>query len=434
MEIADLIITAGMLQTSAFDAVISDGAVAIKNGVIVEIGAKKVVLSRYEAKRCLERPFGLLVPGLINCHTHAAMTIFRGMADDLPLKIWLEEHIFPSEARLTPALVELGTELACAEMIRSGTTSFVDMYLFEEVVASVVDRVGMRAWLGEGVFDFPTPAFKDGMDALKETERLLSKWHGHDRITITVDPHTPYTCREELWKRARGLADKTGALLVTHLSETDWEVNEMKKRVGKSPVAYLDSLHLLNERMLAAHCVALSHSDMELLSRRKVCIAHCPESNLKLASGVAPVPALLHMNGRVCLGTDGAASNNDLNMFGEMRTAALLHKGIKKNPVVMSAPEVFAMATDWAASALHRNDLGRCESGYRADLVILDMKRSHMTPCYNPLSQIVYAANGAEVSDVLVNGILLMENGKLLTIDEESLWSRLKAIASDLKT
>lgn len=433
MALVDLIITAGMLQTSAFGAVISDGAIAIKNGIIVEIGVKTAILNRYEATRFLERPFGLLIPGLINCHTHAAMTIFRGMADDLPLKIWLEEHIFPAEAMLTPALVELGTELACAEMIRSGTTSFVDMYLFEDAVASVVDRVGMRAWLGEGVFDFPTPAFKDGKDALKETERLLSKWHGHDRITITVDPHTPYTCREELWKRAGELVDKTGTLLVTHLSETEWEVQEMKNRVGRSPVAYLDSLHMLNEHMLAAHCVALSHSDMELLSRKGVSVVHCPESNLKLASGVAPMPALLSVNGRVCLGTDGAASNNDLNMFGEMRTAALIHKGVQKNPVAMSAPEVFAMATTWAADALHRKDIGRCEPGCRADLVILDMNRSHMIPCYNPLSQIVYAANGAEVSDVVVDGTLLMENGNLLTIDEEDLWARVKAMVSVLR-
>ncbi|MEZ0327990.1 MAG: amidohydrolase [Dissulfuribacterales bacterium] len=433
MESVDLIITAGMLQTSPFNAVISDGAVAIKNGVIVETGIKKAILGRYEAKRLIERPLGLLMPGLINCHTHAAMTIFRGMADDLPLKIWLEEHIFPAESQLTPELVAIGTELACAEMIRSGTTSFVDMYLFEDAVASVVDRVGMRAWLGEGVFDFPTPAFKDGLDALKETERLLDKWHGHERIAITVDPHTPYTCREELWQKAEELADKTDTLLVTHISETDWEVAEMKRRVGKSPVAYLDSLHLLNERVLAAHCVALSRHDMELLSNRRVGVVHCPESNLKLASGVAPVSAMLRMNGRVCLGTDGAASNNDLNMFGEMRTAALLHKGVQKDPVVMSSIEVFAMATCWAADALHRKDIGRCEPGCRADLVILDMEQPHMTPCYNPLSQIVYATNGAEVSDVLVNGTLLMEKGNLLTIDEARLMSRIKTIVSDLR-
>jgi len=428
LERVDSIITAGMVLPSPLTAPIHDGAVAIQNGLIVDVGPKEAVLSRYDAARLLNRPSSLLMPGLINCHTHAAMTIFRGMADDLPLKIWLEEHIFPAEAALTPELVELGTELACAEMIRSGTTSFVDMYLFEDVVASVVDRVGMRAWLGEGVFDFSTPAFKDGANALQETERLLNKWQGHERITITIDPHTPYTCREELWLKAMKLADRTGALLVTHLSETHWEVEEMRRRVGRSPVAYLDSLSLLNERMLAAHCVALSHNDMELLTRRGVAVAHCPESNLKLASGVAPVPALLRMNGRVCLGTDGAASNNDLNMFGEMRTAALLHKGVGRDPVVMSAPDVFAMATLWAADALHRPDIGRCERDCRADLVILNMDMPHMTPCYNPLSQIVYAANGAEVSDVLVNGASLMENGKLLTIDEARLLSRVKQL------
>jgi 5-methylthioadenosine/S-adenosylhomocysteine deaminase len=417
-----------MVLPSPFTDPIHDGAVAIQNGLIVDVGPKEAVLSRYDAARLLNRPSSLLMPGLINCHTHAAMTIFRGMADDLPLKIWLEEHIFPAEAALTPELVELGTELACAEMIRSGTTSFVDMYLFEDVVASVVDRVGMRAWLGEGVFDFSTPAFKDGANALQETERLLNKWQGHERITITIDPHTPYTCREELWLKAMKLADRTGALLVTHLSETEWEVQEMKARVGRSPVAYLDSLSLLNERMLAAHCVALSHNDMELLTRRGVAVAHCPESNLKLASGVAPVPALLRMNGRVCLGTDGAASNNDLNMFGEMRTAALIHKGINHDPVLMSAQEVLAMSTQWAAEALHQRRLGRCEPGCLADLVVLDMKTLNMQPCYNAISQIVYAANGAEVSDVLANGRLLMEDKRLLTIDEEGLLQRVEDV------
>lgn len=430
MEQVDLIITAGTIVSSPFSDPISDGGVAIRDGFIVAKGKREDILKGYEAKRVLSRPYGLLIPGLINCHTHAAMTIFRGMADDLPLKIWLEEHIFPAESRLTPELVAIGTELACAEMIRSGTTSFVDMYLFEDAVASVVDRVGIRAWLGEGVFDFPTPAFPDGMDALKETERLMDKWRGHDRITITVDPHTPYTCREELWQWSKELSNRTGALLVIHLSETDWEVAEMKRRVGKSPVAYLDALKVLDDLVIAAHCVSLSHHDMELLTDRRVGIAHCPESNLKLASGVAPVPAMLRMNGRVGLGTDGAASNNDLNMFGEMRAAALIHKGINKDPVVMSAQEVFAMATCWAADILHRNDLGQCEVGFRADMVIMDTKHAHMTPCYNPFSQLIYAANGSEVSDVMVNGVFLMEEGRLLTIDEERLMWEVNRLVS----
>ena len=372
------------------------------------------------------------MPGLINAHTHIPMVLFRGLADDLPLKIWLEENIFPVEAKLNKRLVAIGAELACAEMIRSGTTSFVDMYLFEDVIAEVTEKAGLRGWLGEGIFDFSTPAFPSGYEALKETQRLWDKWKGHDRITITVDPHTPYTCSRELLEESKKLALKLGAILVTHLAETDWEEEEIRKRVGLSPASYLDSLGILNEQLLAAHCVALNKQDIELLAARSVKVAHTPESNLKLGSGIAPLPDFLEQGICVALGTDGAASNNNLDLLSEMDTAAKLHKGHRKNPVLISASQALAMATTEGAVALHRDDLGHLSVDAMADIIIIDLDQMHLRPCFNPASQIVYSAKGEDVTDVIVNGKILMENRKLLTIDEQFLFSQLELAMTEL--
>ncbi|RUM87602.1 MAG: hypothetical protein DSZ23_05540 [Thermodesulfatator sp.] len=407
--------------------IISQGAVAVEDGRIKEVGVYEDIRQKYKDFSELRRPSGLVMPGLINAHTHAPMVLFRGMADDLPLKTWLEDHIFPAEARLNQDLIALGTELACAEMIRSGTTGFIDMYLFEETIARVTDRVGMRAWLGEGIFDFPSPSFPSGQDALRETERLSKAWEGNPRITITVDPHTPYTCNQALLEDARELASSLDLHLVIHLAETRWEIEEITRIHGCSPVEYLDSLGLLSPRLLAVHCVWLSERDMDILSERGVSIAHCPESNLKLGSGIAPVARLLKKNVRVALGTDGAASNNDLDMFGEMDTAAKLPKGLLQNPSVVSAAQVLSMATVDAALAMGRTDLGRLSPGYQADIIILDLDRPTLRPCYNCISQVVYAAKGGDVTDVMVGGDMLMIDGKLVTIDEKRLLAEVKA-------
>ncbi len=413
--------------------VIENGAAAVVSDKILEVGTYDELKERYRDLSDLRRPSGLIMPGLINSHTHAPMVLFRGMADDLPLKTWLEEHIFPAEAGLNRELIALGAELACAEMIRGGTTSYVDMYLFEETIAQVTKKAGMRAWLCEGLFDFPSPAFESGFEALKATRNMALKWRNDPLITITVGPHTPYTCSAELLEKARDAAAELNLRMVIHLSETRWEIEEIKRIRGVSPVEYLDSLDLLCPELLAVHCVWLEEKDMDLMAERRVNVVHCPESNLKLGSGMAPIARLIEKGVNITLGTDGAASNNDLDMFCEMDTAAKLPKGTDQDPSVVSARQVLAMATTHAAFALGRKDLGVLAPGKQADLIILDLDRPSLRPCYNCKSQVVYAAKGSDVTDVMVAGRLLMEKGELKTIDQEEILGRVKEIKSVFK-
>jgi len=422
---ADTIITAHFLITDPHKEPIKAGALAIQNGIIAEAGKKEDLLQHWKADEVIHKPSCLIMPGLINCHTHVPMTLLRGVADDLPLKEWLENHIFPAESKLTKDLVYFGTELACAEMIRSGITSFVDMYLFEDAVAEAADKAGMRAWIGEGVFDFPTPAFPSGEDALKETVRLYEKWHHNPRITITVDPHTPYTCNKSLLKRSKEIAEQFDLLLVTHLAETLWEDEEIKRRFGLSPAQYLDSLGLISKNLLAAHCVWLSPEDIELFASKGASVAHCPESNLKLGSGIAPIADMLAANITVTLGTDGTASNNDLDMLAEMDVAAKLQKGILKDPTVVSAHDALAMATTWAGKALKRHDIGKLCKGCQADLALLSLDKIHAQPLFDPIAHIVYSAKQADVTDVMVAGNWLMKDGNLTTLDEKALLNQI---------
>ncbi len=403
-----------------------DGAVAIKDGIVRASGTWDEISERYDSGNIHHRECGLVMPGLINAHTHASMALFRGLADDLPLKTWLEEHIFPAESHLTAELVKIGAELACAEMIRCGTTGFVDMYLFEDTVAEVAASVGIRAWVGEGIFDFPSPSFPDGASAIKETRRMMDRWRGHELVTVTIDPHTPYTCRSELLEQCRDLSEETGAMIVMHLAETAWENDEIRMRHGCSPVEYVHGLGLLSDRLLAVHCVVPDDQDIEILAHSNTRIAHCPESNLKLASGIAPVWKFIDAGIVTALGTDGAASNNDLDLMSEMDTAAKLPKGVTGNPELVSAEEALAMATSWAADALHRKDLGRLLPGCSADLAIVDLDQVHLRPCYNPVSQVVYAARSGDVQDVMVNGRFLMYDRNLLTVDEKDVMCRLE--------
>ncbi len=426
----DLLVSGRILVPSAKDEPIKEGAVAIKGDTIIESGEKTALAAKYLASKVLHRPSGLIMPGMINAHTHSPMVLFRGLADDLPLKTWLEEHIFPREARLTPELIALATRLACAEMIRSGTTAFVDMYFFEDVMAETASEIGLRGWYGEGLFDFPSPAFKNGFEAIDATRRYAERFAGHPLVSIVMAPHTPYTCSTELLKQAADAARELEIPIIIHVSETRGEVDDSVRNYGATPVGYLDAIGFLRPDVLAIHGVHLSQEDISILRKRGVSLCHCPESNLKLGSGICPTWQLHQAGVNICLGTDGAASNNDLDMLGEMDFAAKLPKGVQEDSSIISAAQVLAMATVNGARAMGRIDLGVLEAGFKADLVILDLDRPGLTPCYNPVSHIVYAARGGDVSDVVVAGRVLMEDSRLVTMDQDRLIHEVSKVVS----
>ena len=323
----DLLLLNGLVLTlDDQDQRFDPGGVAVRNGEIVAVGAGEAVQSAFHASRTLDVGGCVVMPGLINAHTHAAMTIFRGLADDLPLMDWLHQHIFPAERKLTEEWVYWGTLLACAEMILSGTTTFCDMYLFEHKVAEAAKAAGMRALVGEVLYDFPSPNYGPIESGLEFTESLINEWQGDPLVRIAVEPHAPYTCSPSVLQRCAELAERCDVPLIMHVSENEAEVEEILKRYGRRPVAHLESLGMLSPRLIADHCVALDDQDMALLARRGVEVVHNPESNMKLASGIAPVPRLLEMGVNVALGTDGCASNNDLDLFGEMDTCAKLQR------------------------------------------------------------------------------------------------------------
>ncbi|ADH85350.1 amidohydrolase [Desulfurivibrio alkaliphilus] len=426
----DLLLTAGRVLTlDEQNREFSDGAVAIKGSEIVAVGPAAELAARWPQAPRLDTPHGLLLPGLINSHTHVAMSCFRGLADDLPLMSWLTEHIFPAEAKLTEEIVYHSSLLTMAEMIRSGTTSFCDMYLFTAQVAAAAADSGMRAWVGEVLYDFPSPCYGELENGFQYLEQLMAEYDGHELVKITVDPHAVYTCSPELLRRLYGRAEKHDALYHIHLAETRDEVAGCLEKYGKRPVAHLDALGVLGERTVAAHGVWLEPAEIELLARRGVKVAHCPESNMKLASGISPVPELLAAGVSVGLGTDGAASNNDIDLFGEMDMAAKLHKVNKMDPTVLPAAQVLRMATRQGAEVLGAGAaIGSLEPGKKADCIVIDLQQPHLTPFYHAPSQLVYAARGADVLHTVINGRLVMENRRLLTIDEEALTLKMQEI------
>lgn len=420
------------------DDVFSPGVVVVKKGKIVDVSPWNDEISRrisetYKNIELVDATGCVVMPGLVNTHTHASMTIFRGLADDLPLREWLEKHIFPAEKKLSEEWVFWGAMLACAEMIASGTTTFCDMYLFEHKVAEVVDKTGLRAVLGEVLYDFPSPHYGELEKGLYFTKRFIEEWKGHERIKISVDPHAVYTCSPELLLECFSIAETYDVPFVIHLAETEDEVQESLRRYGKSPVKHLADLGILSERVIADHCVWLSKEDMELIAGRKVKVVHNPESNLKLASGIAPVPQLLNLSVTVSLGTDGCASNNDLDMFSEMDTCAKLHKGVLRDPTVLPAKTVLKMATVGGAESLGW-ETGVLKPGMLADIIIVDFNKPHLTPCYDPISHIVYTARGGDVRDVMVDGVWLMKNGDFTTIDLEEVKFHVTEIARKIRS
>ena len=425
---ADLLIVGGTIVTmDGARRVIEDGAIAVRGGRIVAVGGRGEITSAYTAVRRIDASGKAVIPGLVNTHTHIPMTLFRGLADDLDLNEWLTKYIFPAEAKnVTEDFVRAGTRLGLVEMIRGGTTTYCDMYYFEDAVAEETKKAGVRGVLGETIIDFPVPDNKTHAAAMAYTERFINRWRGDALITPAVAPHAPYTVSEEHLKAIRALADRTGAPLVIHVAETRKEVDDSLKAKNARPVEYLERINFLNDRVIAAHLVHVNDGEIDILKNRGVGAAHNPQSNMKLASGVAPVPRMLASGLALGLGTDGAASNNDLNMWEEMDAAAKLHKVTSGDPRVISALQALEMATIGGARALHlERDIGSVETGKRADLVIVGLGAAHQTPRYNLYSHLVYATKADDVETVVINGRPVMRDRRLLTLDE----ARVKAEA-----
>lgn len=421
-ERVDLLVTGGTVVTmDAERRVIENGAVAIRGSDIVAVGPTEELQRRYRARQRLRADGRLILPGLINAHTHAAMALFRGVADDRTLEEWLRNYIFPLEAKHTTAeFVYWGTKLAALEMIRGGITTFADMYYFEEEVARAASEAGIRVVAGETILDFPAPDFRTPAEALRYTQQFIQRWRGHPLVVPAVAPHSVYTCSAETLREAAALARRTGAPLLIHLAESKLEVEGIRKREGRSSVQYADELGLFEARVLAAHCIWVDAADQERLARRGVGCAHNPTSNMKHASGIAPVVALRAAGVAVGLGTDGVAgSNNDLNLFEEMDLAAKLQKVSTGDPRALPAREALALATIEGARALGREqEIGSLEPGKRADLILLRRDAPHAIPFYDVYSQIVYSLKASDVDASLIHGRVVLREGRVLTVDE----------------
>ena len=397
------------------NAVFEKGSLGITGDFLSYVGESTEEMG---GKEIIDAKGGIVLPGLINGHTHAAMTLFRGLADDLPLMEWLNHYIFPAESRIDSHFVYMGTLLACAEMIMSGTTTFCDMYLFEGDAARAAKEAGIRCLVGEVLYDFDSPNYGSVANGLKYTERLIETWQDDPLVSVAVEPHALFTCSPSLLTAAHELALKYDVPLIIHLSETENEVTQVMGKYGKRPVDHLRFLGLLGPKLIADHCVHLNEYEMNLLSENRVKIIHNPESNMKLASGIAPVPRMLKMGITVGLGTDGSASNNDLDLFTEMDTAAKLQKIHTGDTTVMDALTVLRMATADGAKALGMDEIiGSLEKGKKADVIIVETDRAHLTPMYNPYSHLVYSAKGSDVSHTIINGKPIMVERALLSLD-----------------
>jgi 5-methylthioadenosine/S-adenosylhomocysteine deaminase len=423
----DLLITGAAVATMDPEGhVYNKGYVAIKNGRILAVGEGAPPPARFRAAKTIDGSGKAVLPGLINTHTHIPMVLFRGIADDLDLQEWLTKFIFPAEAKnVDKQFVIDGTRLGLVEMIRGGTTTYVDMYYFEDAIAYETKHAGLRAVLGETLIDFPAPDNKTWPDAVKSTDEFLRKWAKDPLIVAAVAPHSTYTVSGDHLKESQKLAEKYDAPVVIHIAEAPTETEFMQKTYQTRTIPYLERLGLLSARVIAAHVVHVNDAEIEILRERNVGIGHCPQSNMKLASGVAPVPAMLRKNLRLGLGTDGAASNNDLNMWEEMDSAAKLHKLVSKDPTVVTARDALTMATIGGARAIHlEKEIGSLEVGKKADLIVVDLSGAHTTPLYNLYSHLVYAAKASDVTDTIVNGRVLMRDRRLLTLDELAIKAR----------
>ncbi len=408
--------------------------VIISGGRIEEVSARQDSPIP-ETNEVINAEDAIILPGLINTHGHSAMTIFRGIADDLPLNSWLYEHIFPAEAKyLNPDTVYWASLLACLEMIASGTTTFVDGYFFAGETIRATDKAGIRALVAQGVLDFPAPGVPDPKKNLDVAFEFLERWiNFSDLITPGIFCHSPLTCSAGTLLKAHEISNRFDLPLQMHLSETQEEVTEIKKRTGLRPVFYLDDLGLLNSRLIAAHAIYLNEEEIDLLAKRHVKIAHCPESNMKLGLSIPPVVEMLEKGITVGLGTDGCASNNNLDLFGEMDTTSKLAKIANLDPTLLDARTVLKMATVGGAKVIGlENRVGTIEPGKKADIIIVNTNTPHMIPIYNPYSQLVYSATGGDVRDVIINGEIVLREGQFTTLDSDDIINKVKSLSRSI--
>ena len=438
MKNVDCIIRADYLLTMEGDlSVIKDGAVAVTGSDIIDTGTFSDISKQYTSKKLLSGKNKAVFPGLINTHTHAAMVYFRGLADDLPLMDWLQNHIWPAEGKwMSEEFVGDAVELACLEMLKAGVTTYSDMYFFQNAAGKKLEKIGMRGVLGAGVIDFPFTGYAASVeDYFTNAERHINSWKGSELVYPCIAPHATYTCGPDNYKRSNEISEKYNVPIHTHLAETQFEVAECQRRYGKTPVEYLEGMGLLSERLSAAHCVWLTDNEIELLAKRKVGVAHCIESNLKLASGFAPVAKMLKAGVKIGLGTDGAASNNDLSILGEMSTAAKVHKAVSGDPTVLDSKTALLMATRNGAEILGLGDkIGSIKPGKRADLVIADLDQPHLMPLYDIYSHITYCLRPSDIETVMVNGKIVVENGKPTTMDEAEIMDKARVWQEKIKS
>ncbi|UCE56355.1 MAG: amidohydrolase [Desulfobacterales bacterium] len=433
----DLVIHNGTIVTvnPEFE-IIENGIICIKKDKITRVAAVADDRPPPQAKEIIDAGGGIIMPGLVNTHTHLPMTLFRGLADDLPLDTWLNETIFPAEStHINSESVRWGTLLACAEMIISGTTTCCDGYFLEGDVALAVNDFGMRAVLGQGVIDYPAPGVPDPAANVETAKAYVVEWKDiSSKIMPSIFCHTPYTCSEETLTKAKSVSQELGALFQIHAAETKDERNRFLSEYQMTPIDYLDKLGILDQNTLLVHCIWLNKADIEIIAARQSKVSHNPESNMKLASGISPLSRLVNYGIPIGLGTDGCASNNNLDLFQEMDMAAKLHKASTLDPTVMDARTVLKMTTIDAARAIGLDDvIGSLEPGKQADIVIVDTNQPHLVPMYHPESHIVYAAKGSDVRDVMVAGNILVRDGKLLTVDLDAIIDRVNEIASNIR-
>jgi 5-methylthioadenosine/S-adenosylhomocysteine deaminase len=435
-ERVDLIVAGGTVVTmDASRRVIEDGAVAVRGDTVTAVGPRSEINERYETAKTIDANGDIVMPGLINGHAHAAMSLFRGLADDLSLNDWLQKYIFPAEARnVNEDFVVWGTRLGVLEMLRGGITTYADMYYFEDAVARVTKEAGMRGVLGETIIDFPAPDNKTLDQAFRYTQDYLNHWKNDPLIVAAVAPHSIYTCSEKTLQDSAALARRNGAPILIHIAEAPFELEQSRAKHGMTPVGYLGSIGLLGPDVVGAHCIWVNAADISTLAHFDVGCIHNPSSNMKTASGVMPLLDMLAGGVRVGLATDGAASNNNLDLFEEMDLAAKLQKIARMDPRALPAEQVVEMATIGGARALHlEKQIGSLEPGKKADLIAVETNVPHAAPMYNVYSQLVYALKASDVKTVIVAGREVIEDRKAKTLDEKEILAKAQEYRSKIE-